>query len=80
MNKNLSINMGNCNHRKYIPKLVEMVRARMIDPRGVLTKREPLMSAIDAFKAFDLRRPGWVKVELVPGQTAKEEWAPAAQI
>src|SRR5579862_9480723 len=26
MNKNLTINMGNCNHRKYIPHLVELVR------------------------------------------------------
>ena len=25
MNKNLKIHMGNCNHRAYIPKLVEMV-------------------------------------------------------
>ncbi len=24
-------------------------------------------SAIDAYKAFDQRQPGWIKVELVPG-------------
>jgi threonine dehydrogenase-like Zn-dependent dehydrogenase len=80
MNKNLTMKMGNCNHRRIIPKLVEMVRAKVIDPRKVLSKREPLTNAIDAFKAFDQRQPGWMKVELVPGQTAKEEWAPAAQI
>jgi threonine dehydrogenase-like Zn-dependent dehydrogenase len=74
MEKNLTVKMGNCNHRKYIPKLVELVRSKVIDPREVLTKREPLTAAIDAFKAFDQRQPGWMKVELLPGQTAKEEW------
>jgi threonine dehydrogenase-like Zn-dependent dehydrogenase len=72
--KNLTIKMGNCNHRKYIPKLLELVRSGVVDPRDVLTKREPLTAAIDAFKAFDQRQPGWMKVELVPGQAAREEW------
>jgi threonine dehydrogenase-like Zn-dependent dehydrogenase len=80
MEKNLTIKMGNCNHRRYIPKLIELVQSRAIDPRKILSKREPLTSALDAFKAFDQRQPGWVKVELVPGQTAKEEWTPAAQV
>lgn len=66
MNKNLTIKMGNCNHRTYIPRLLEMVRAGMIDPRQVLTQQEPLISAIDAYKAFDTRQPGWIKVELAP--------------
>lgn len=67
MNKNLTINMGNCNHRKYIPTLVDLVRNGTIDPTKVLTQVEPLMSVIDAYKAFDRRQPGWMKVELVPG-------------
>ena len=29
-------------------------------------KVEPLTSALDAYKAFDLRKPGWMKVELLP--------------
>lgn len=66
MNKNLTINMGNCNHRKYIPKLLEMVRRGTIDPAKILTQVEPLTSALDAYKAFDRRQPGWMKVELVP--------------
>jgi threonine dehydrogenase-like Zn-dependent dehydrogenase len=66
MNKNLTINMGNCNHRKYIPKLVEMVRTGAINPKTILTQIEPMVSAIDAYKAFDRRQAGWMKVELVP--------------
>lgn len=64
MNKNLTLNMGNCNHRKYMPSLVELVRSGAIDPLKILTQQEPLTSAIEAYKAFDQRRSGWIKVEL----------------
>ncbi|HEY4547505.1 MAG TPA: aldehyde dehydrogenase, partial [Pedomonas sp.] len=67
MNKNLAINMGNCNHRRYIPHLIELVRSKAIDPTDILTHAVPLGSALDAYKAFDLRRTGWIKVELQPG-------------
>ena len=66
MNKNLKINMGNCPHRKYIPRLVDLVRNGTVKPSKVLTEVEPLTGAIDAYKAFDQRRPGWIKVELQP--------------
>jgi threonine dehydrogenase-like Zn-dependent dehydrogenase len=66
MNKNLTLNMGNCHHRRYIPLLVDLVRNGTVDPTQVLTNREPLTAAIDAYKAFDTRQPGWVKVELEP--------------
>lgn len=66
MNKNLSLNMGNCNHRKYIPILIEIVRSGKVDPAKVLTQVEPLSAAMDAYRAFDSRRPGWMKVELKP--------------
>jgi threonine dehydrogenase-like Zn-dependent dehydrogenase len=68
--KNLTINMGNCNHRAYIPTLVDLVRAGTVDPADVLTQTAPLASAIDAYKAFDRREPGWVKVKLEPETAA----------
>ncbi|HZI13776.1 MAG TPA: zinc-dependent alcohol dehydrogenase [Myxococcus sp.] len=68
MNKNLTLKMGNCNHRKYIPKLLELVRAGVVDPTSILSNVEPIGSAIEAYRQFDLRKPGWVKVELEPGQ------------
>ena len=64
MEKNLTIQGGNCNHRRYIPELIQLVQAGEIDPERVLTKREPLMSALEAYKQFDQRKPGWIKVEL----------------
>ncbi|WP_342376260.1 glutathione-dependent formaldehyde dehydrogenase [Myxococcus stipitatus] len=68
MNKNLTMNMGNCNHRKYIPRLLELVRAGVVDPTAILSHVEPMGSALDAYRNFDLRKPGWVKVELEPSQ------------
>src|SRR5207248_4096015 len=58
MGKNLTVKMGNCHHRKYIPLLVDLVRSGVIDPSEVLTQVGPLTSAIDAYKQFDRREPG----------------------
>jgi threonine dehydrogenase-like Zn-dependent dehydrogenase len=66
MMKNLTLRMGNCNHRKYAPKLIELVRAGVFDPSEILSQIEPLTDAIEAYKSFDERRPGWLKVELLP--------------
>jgi threonine dehydrogenase-like Zn-dependent dehydrogenase len=66
MKKNVSVKMGNCNHRKYIPLLVERIRTGAIDPSRVITQQEPLDSAIEAYRQFDRREAGWLKVELQP--------------
>jgi threonine dehydrogenase-like Zn-dependent dehydrogenase len=66
MMKNLTVTMGNCNHRKYIPRLVEVVRSGAMDPTKLITQQEPMLSAIEAYEAFDERQPGWLKVELQP--------------
>lgn len=65
MNKNITIQMGNCPHRKYLPKLVEMVSSQRLDPLTVLPARhEPLTNVLQAYKEFDKRNAGWIKVEL----------------
>ncbi|HZD21390.1 MAG TPA: hypothetical protein VE325_12020 [Burkholderiales bacterium] len=66
MEKNLTIKAGNTPHRKYLPHLVDLVASGVIDPTQVLTQAEPLADAIEAYKAFDRRESGWVKVELKP--------------
>jgi len=70
MEKNLTVKMGNCNHRKYIPMLLDKVQSGVLDPETVLTNVEPLTSVIDAYKAFDTRQPGWVKVKLEPSASS----------
>jgi len=71
MNKNLTIRMGNCNHRKYLPTLIELVQSGVIDPLTILTQEIPLSDALDAYRAFDRREAGWVKVELQPQALAR---------
>jgi threonine dehydrogenase-like Zn-dependent dehydrogenase len=66
MNKNLSLKIGNCHHRKYIPHLLELVRAGAVQPTEILTQAGPITAAIEAYKNFDKREPGWVKVMLEP--------------
>jgi len=71
MEKNLTIKMGNCNHRKYIPRLLDLVRAGVVDHAQVLTQVEPMTDVIEAYKLFDRRTPGWVKVMLEPQTTRR---------
>ena len=72
MDKNLTIKAGNTPHRKYIPHLVDLVESGVFDPASVLTQTEPLADAIEAYKAFDKREAGWVKVELKPEAKQRE--------
>lgn len=62
--KNLTIKMGNCPHRRYIPALMDLVRTGVVDPEKILTQHEPISSAIKAYEAFEERQPGWLKVKL----------------
>ena len=66
MNKNLTVQMGNCHHRKYIPMLLELVQAGVVDPSKMLTQETPLTSVVDAYEQFDRRVEGWIKVMLEP--------------
>jgi threonine dehydrogenase-like Zn-dependent dehydrogenase len=66
MLKNLTLQMGNCPHRHYIPRLLELVQSGQVDPTRVTSHIEPMTDVIEAYKAFDKRRSGWVKVELKP--------------
>jgi threonine dehydrogenase-like Zn-dependent dehydrogenase len=64
MMKNIRIHTGNCNHRRYMPMLVDMVQSGVAHPTKILTNIEPFSSILDAYEAFDRRQPGWIKVEL----------------
>jgi threonine dehydrogenase-like Zn-dependent dehydrogenase len=80
MNKNLTVNMGNCNHRKYIPQLLDLVQGGMVDPFQVLTQRQPLESVLDAYRHFDRRDAGWMKVELIPAAARDAHPAPTETV
>jgi threonine dehydrogenase-like Zn-dependent dehydrogenase len=67
MNKNVTVKAGNCNHRHYIPQLVGMVTNGTVDPAPLLTGHEPMTDVLAAYREFDRREPGWIKVALNPG-------------
>lgn len=64
MNRNLTLKMGNCNHRRYIPGLLRLVATGTLDPAGFITKHEPPANAIEAYETFDRREDGWLKTVL----------------
>lgn len=64
MGKNLTITMGNCNHRKYFPKLLDWVKDGQVDLRPFLTQHKPLSEIVECYKRFDKREDGWLKVAL----------------
>jgi threonine dehydrogenase-like Zn-dependent dehydrogenase len=64
LNKNLTVKMGNCNHRRYVPELLDLVASGQLDPTGFITERLEVESAIDAYRSFDRREKGWLKTVL----------------
>jgi threonine dehydrogenase-like Zn-dependent dehydrogenase len=66
MNKNLTVQAGNCNHRHYMPDLLRLVAEGGVDPALLLTEQEPMTDVMAAYREFDHREPGWLKVALNP--------------
>lgn len=64
MGKNLTVRAGNCNHRKYMPMLLEMIRKGTFDPLRFLTQKMPFDEIVTAYKHFDKRDKGWLKIVL----------------
>ena len=62
--RNLTVKGGNCNHRAYIPYLVELVATGAIDTKNFISTSEQVSGAIEAYETFDRRESGWMKVEL----------------
>lgn len=63
-NRNLTVQAGNCNHRRYVPKLLSMVARGDIDLTPFITQHREPVDVIDAYENFDRREEGWVKTVL----------------
>jgi threonine dehydrogenase-like Zn-dependent dehydrogenase len=70
MNKGLTLRMGQCNVKRYMPHLLDHIRAGRIDAKGIITHRFPLEDAADAYRTFDDKKDGCVKCVLVPPSAA----------
>ncbi|HLU27679.1 MAG TPA: zinc-dependent alcohol dehydrogenase [Glycomyces sp.] len=64
MNKNLTVQMGNCNHRRYIPGLLDLVLSGTVVPTAFITRHERPTAAVEAYETFDRREEGWLKTVL----------------
>lgn len=64
MNKNLTLVMGNCHHKKYIPTLINWVKKGLFDPLPFITQKVLFDDAIEAYRRFDAREDNWIKVIL----------------
>ena len=69
LEKNLTLKAGNCNHRRYMPDMIELVRSGVIRPEEFLTQKEPIRSAIEAYRSFAQHERGWIKVKLEPASS-----------
>ncbi|MEV6253136.1 alcohol dehydrogenase catalytic domain-containing protein [Nocardia sp. NPDC051911] len=65
VNRNLTVQGGNCNHRRYVPGLLGRVARGDIDPTAFITQRADPVSIIEAYETFDRREDGWLKT-IVP--------------
>jgi threonine dehydrogenase-like Zn-dependent dehydrogenase len=72
LEKNLTLKAGNCNHRRYMPEMIELVRSGVIRPEQFLTQKEPIQSAIDAYRSFAEHQRGWIKVKLEPSAHSRK--------
>jgi threonine dehydrogenase-like Zn-dependent dehydrogenase len=70
MGRNLTLRMGDCPHRRYLPALIRAVASGSVRPSRILSQRVPLNQATDAYEAFARHRDGWLKVELLPETAA----------
>ncbi|MFP3466981.1 alcohol dehydrogenase catalytic domain-containing protein [Leifsonia sp. SIMBA_070] len=66
MNKNLTVRMGNCNHRAVTPPLIDLVTTGLFDPTGFITQEVGAVDALEAYSSFDRREEGWLKTILDP--------------
>ncbi len=66
MNKGLTIRTGQCNVKRYMPRLLEHIRAGRIDAKAVITHRFPLEGAPDAYEIFARKKDGCIKCVLMP--------------
>lgn len=66
MNKNLTLRMGQCNTRRYMPHLLEHIRKGRIDGGEIISHRFPLEDAPEAYRMFARKEAGCRKVVLYP--------------
>jgi threonine dehydrogenase-like Zn-dependent dehydrogenase len=68
MNKGLTMRMGQCNVKRYLPHLLNLVRNGYIAPKELITHRFALEDAPEAYRMFAGKLDGCIKCLLIPPQ------------
>jgi len=66
MNKGLTLRGAQCNVKRYMPHLLEHIRAGRLDPKNIISHRFPLEDAARAYQMFDQKRDECIKCVLIP--------------
>src|SRR5690606_21716822 len=66
MNKGVTIRAAQCNVKRYLPHLLEHVRAGRLDPKGIITHRLPLEEGPEAYRIFARKQDECIKCVLLP--------------
>ncbi len=66
MNKALTLRMGQCNVKRYMPHLLEHIRAGRVDAKGIISHRLPLENVAEAYEMFAAKQDDCRKVVLYP--------------
>lgn len=66
LNKNLTIRLGQCNTRRYMPHLLEHIRAGRVDAKAIISHRLPLDRVADGYEMFAGKLDNCRKVVLLP--------------
>ena len=69
MNKNLTMRMGQCNVRRYMPHLLALIRDGIIDAKAIISHRLPLEAAADGYAMFADKTQECRKVVLIPSHS-----------
>jgi len=70
MNKGLTLRMAQCNVKRYMPALLEHIRAGRIDAKAIISHRFPLEEAELAYHVFDNKLDDCIKCVLIPPEAA----------
>jgi threonine dehydrogenase-like Zn-dependent dehydrogenase len=70
MNKGLTLRGAQCNVKRYMPHLLEHIRAGRLDSTGIITHRFSLEDAPRAYEIFEQKKDGCVKCVLMPQASA----------
>jgi len=66
MNKGLTLRGAQCNVKRYMPHLLEHIRAGRLDPKAIISHRFPLEDGPEAYRIFAQKSDECIKCVLLP--------------